>query len=215
MTRTRTIGGAIGAAVGVVLAVGGGALIAVDDHQRDRDGYFSTKTTDVRANGYAITSTDLGIDGVDGDLTRALTGRLRVRVSPAAGSPVFVGVGRTNDVDRYLRDVARSEVTDFDDDEASLRVKDANGGAPAGAPAQQSFWRATQQGSGTQTLDFKPRNGDWRVVVMNSSASPHVAVHMKLGVKTKVLLWLGLGLIGFGVATAAGGVMLRLSRPKR
>src|SRR5215207_5118723 len=72
MSNARTIGGAIGAGVGVVLALGGGAAIAVDGHQRDRDGYFSTKTTDVRADGYAITSTDLGIDGVDGDVTRAL-----------------------------------------------------------------------------------------------------------------------------------------------
>jgi hypothetical protein len=215
MSKTRTISGAVGAAVGVVLALGGGALIAVHGNHRDHDGCYSTKALDVRADGYAITSEDLGVDGVDGELARTVAGRIRVRVTPAAGAPLFVGIGRTKDVDGYLRGVARSEVTDFDSHGVSTRLKDRTGGAPEGAPAQQSFWRATKQGTGTQTLDWRPRDGDWRMVVMNSSGSSHVTAQMKVGVKTNVLLWIGLALLGAGVVTAAGGVMLRRSKPKR
>jgi hypothetical protein len=214
MSKTRTISGAVGAAVGVALALGGGALIAVQDSHRDHDGYYSTKTLDVRAHGYAITSEDLGVDGIDGELARTVAGRIRVRVTPATGSPLFVGVGRTKDVDGYLRGVARSEVTNFDSDGISTRLKDPAGGAPSGAPAQQPFWRATKQGIGTQTLEWSPRNGDWRMVVMNSSGSSQVTARMKVGVKTNVLLWIGLALLGVGVVTAAGGLTLRLSKPK-
>jgi hypothetical protein len=164
----------------------------------------------VRAHGYAITSEELGIDGIDGDLARTVAGRIRVRVTPASGSPLFVGIGRTKDVDSYLRGVARSEVTDFDSDGISTRLRDRTGGAPAGAPARQPFWRATKEGTGTQTLEWSPRDGDWRVVVMNSSGSSHVTAHMKVGVKTNALLWIGLALLGAGLVGAAAGMRLLL-----
>jgi hypothetical protein len=53
------------------------------------------------------------------------------------------------------------------------------------------------------------------MVVMKSSGSSHVTAQMKVGVKTNVLMWIGLALLGAGVVTAAGGVMLRRSKPKR
>jgi hypothetical protein len=215
MSKTRTISGAVGAAVGVALALGGGALIAVQDSHRDHDGYYSTKTLDVRAHGYAITSEDLGVDGIDGELARTVAGRIRLRVTPATGSPLFVGVGRTKDVDGYLRGVARSEVTNFDSDGISTRLKDQTGGGPEGAPAQQSFWHATTEGTGTQTLDWRPRDGDWRMVVMNSSGSSHVTAQMKVGVQTNVLLWIGLALLGAGVVSTAAGASLLLVSRKR
>ena len=50
---------------------------------------------------------------------------------------------------------------------------------------------------------------------MNATAAAHVSASVSVGAKTNLLLWLGLGSLLAGlVAGAAGGAMLRSSRPR-
>ena len=96
-------------------------------------------------------------------------------VSSAAsnnGKPVFVGIARTADVDRYLRGTAHTSVTDVDTSPFNARAT-ARVPPPSARPVRptQSFWAASARGTGRSTLTWDVRDGDWSVVVMNADAS--------------------------------------------
>src|SRR4051794_21123692 len=93
MSSTRTAG-LIGAAVGGALALGGAAVTAVHVSERDRDGYYHADTVRLRSDGYAATSKKLDVNGLDGDVERALAGDLRVRIDPEGARALFVGIAR-------------------------------------------------------------------------------------------------------------------------
>src|SRR3954452_10938858 len=145
----NSTGGAIALGLGAVLALGGGALLAADASERTRDGYFETSSERVHSSGYAVASERLDLGGL-GSVGEDLAGRLRVRVTPDVGAATFVGIARSADVDTYLDGVAHTDVTDLDD----VELADHAGGAPATAPQDQAFWRATSTGSGERTLSW-------------------------------------------------------------
>src|SRR5213082_2101769 len=91
------IGGGILATAGAALAIGGGAVLAIGGS----DGTFATGHHDVSSTTHALVSKVATIDGTR-DLTDAL-GQPRVRIDSESGKPVFVGVARKADVDRYLQ----------------------------------------------------------------------------------------------------------------
>jgi hypothetical protein len=106
-----------------------------------------------------------------------------------------------------LAGVARSEVTDVND--STVKYKQQPGGAPAGAPARQGFWQSASSGSRQVTTTWKVKEGNWAIVLMNANDTPHVSAAVKLGAKTNLLLWVGLGFLVVGlIAGGAGGAML-------
>jgi len=67
---------------------------------RDDDGYFTSDRRQLESATYALTTEDidLGIDQVDCSPDEVL-GNIRVQVD--SEKPVFGGIGRDSDVDRY------------------------------------------------------------------------------------------------------------------
>ncbi len=63
-------------------------------------------------------------------------------------------------------------------------------------------------GAGKVALDWKPRPGSWRAVVMNADNSRGVTADLKFGVRTSLLWWLGGGLLGVAAVVAAIAVAL-------
>ena len=182
------------ALLAALAVLGGGALLAVDSSERDDDGYFRDDPKSLTSAGYAASdSLEVGpLDGAETGIVDHVFGRARIEATPTSGKPVLVGVARRRDLDGYL-----------------------DGGALSGAPAAQDFWSATSVGSGRQTLDWRVREGDWVVAVLNADGSPHVAADVVLGAKTNALRWLGFGLLGAGVLALAGvAVSLRSSRQR-
>ena len=180
----------------------GCALVAVDRTQRDDDGYLMSPSRQLRTSTYAIVSESAELDtgGAEWALDTFL-GTVRIRSD--SDRPVFVGIGRSTDVDRYLRGVERDEVDDLDnggDPEYTGRP----GGAPAGPPGDETFWAASTSGSGEQTVEWNPEEGSWRVVLMNADASRGVTSDMSIGAELDSALWIGLGLLGLGALFAAG-----------
>ena len=92
-------------------------------------------------------------------------------------------------------------VTDFDHRDPTYSQR--AGGAPATPPGSQTFWAASATGSGEQTLEWKPEDGDWRAVVMNADASRGVSAEMSIGAELDAVLWIGIGLLAAGVLFAA------------
>jgi hypothetical protein len=208
-TASRVIGmvfASIGGLIGLALLVGGIAVLAAYLFDRD-DGYFSSDRRQLESATYAITSEDidLRIDEIDWAPDEIL-GDVRVRVE--GQEPVFVGIGRDSDVDRYLGDVARDELVDFDGDEPEFERH--AGGAPRAPPGEQGFWVAESEGSVEQTLTWDAEFGRWTVVVMNADAVRGIDVEADAGVKLDWAIWAGLGMFVVGLLMSVGAVAVIL-----
>jgi hypothetical protein len=200
------IGGAILATVGSVLALGGGGILAIGGS----DGTFKTGHNDVSTPTSALVSEVAKINGTH-EFTDAL-GQPRVRVNADAvkgGEGVFVGVARKADVDRYLAGAEIDKVMDFDIDPFSLDKSRVSGTVKPKPPATQSFWVAKSSGT-TAKLDWKVRDGNYRVVVMNVDGSRGVATQSSFEVEVPHLGTIATVMLILGLVTLAGGVALMI-----
>jgi hypothetical protein len=206
------IGGWILAVLGGLLVLSGIALVVIHLTQRDKDGYYTSSTRQVAAPGYAVTAERLHI----GDLPSVVSdvvGRVRVSATSSNGRALFVGIAPQKAVNGYLAGVARSEVTEVNGHTVKYRAH--TGRAPAGSPARESFWRSARSGRGQVTISWKVKGGNWAIVVMNANGAPHVSAAVKVGAKTNLVLWIGLGLLVAGlISGGAGGAMLLTSRSR-
>jgi hypothetical protein len=104
-------------------------------------------------------------------------GRVTVVATAAPDRQVFVGVGRSEDVEAYLGGAARADVTALEAD-GRLRVA-ARAGEPAlPDPAGADVWAASARGPGGATLTWPRVPGSWRVLVAVDGRSPPAAVTM-------------------------------------
>jgi hypothetical protein len=205
-------------AVLVLLALaplgGGATALWADRTQRDATGYVTTGAHRFSTTGSALVTepVDLGSPGVDWLYAPLLLDTVRIRVTPARpDSPVFVGIGPTDQVDRYLAGVGHTVISDFWSGSA-----EAVGGGSAGSdPAAQGFWVASASGPGTQVVDWQPTNGSWSVVVMRSDGRPGVDVTADLGATMPALPWAAWIGIVVGVALLVGGLLLVVGAVRR
>ena len=225
-TRRRSTGGRIGlivtgAVAGVLalgaLAFGAGALWA--DGEKNDQGYLATDSERFAAGTRALATEnlDVDLDGVDWLVDSGELGKVQLEVASQGDQPVFVGIARTEDVTSYLRGVDHTLVTDVDADPFEAAYQRESGNRRPAAPAQESFWAASTQGRGTQTLDWRVDDGDWSVVVMNADGSRGVAADVSAGAKLPFLDELGWSALGGGGALLIGAVSLIVlgARPPR
>jgi hypothetical protein len=212
--RSGWTGGRIATLViGVVLVLlslallgGGGTGLWAELTQRDA-GYVTTGVHEFSTTGSALATepTHLGSPGVGWLYSPALLGNVRIRVTPvSAGPALFVGIGRSTDVDRYLTGVNHTVISDF----FGNKVEAVAGGTPRSAPGTQHFWVASSTGPGARTLRWDPDSGSWTVVVMNANARPGIGVRADLGARMPAALWIAIGLLGAGAVFLAGGGLL-------
>lgn len=200
--------------IGLVLLLGGLGLIAAHAFARDGDGYYTTGTERLQSGSHAITAEqiDLGADPADW-APEDLLGTVRVRVESTNGRPVFLGIAREIDVNRYLLGVGHAELTGFTDGTPQY---DAHPGrAPAEPPRARDFWVAESEGSGEQRLDWNAETGIWSVVVMNADAARGISVDADVGAKIDWLIWAGVGLTVVGLVLTAAMVTLILVIARR
>lgn len=186
-----------------LLLLGGLALWA--NGQKDSDGFFSTGSERFAADTRALASEnlDIDLDGAESILDDEF-GTIRLEVTPRGGEPVFVGIARTTQVSRYLRDVAHTTVTDVDYSPFSASYRRQDGERRPAPPARQPFWAVSANGPDAQTLSWHVKDGDWSIVVMNADGSAGVRAEIKAGAKVPVLDEIGWGAI-------AGGTVLLLA----
>jgi hypothetical protein len=191
----------------VVILAGGGWALWMDRIERDDSGYVSIGTTELDTAAYAITS-DLQGDGPSWLYGSTLLGEARVRATSPGEQAVFIGIARTSDISRYLDGVGYATIEHFATGELTSTQE---GGAPSAPPAQLSIWAASAEGTGEQTLVWKPRDGDWSIVLMNTDASAGVSVRGDLGAKFPPLPWVAAGLLMAGAVLAVVGGWLLVS----
>jgi hypothetical protein len=116
---------------------------------------------------------------------------------------VFVGIAPANAAIQSLAHVAHAEAGDLGAQSSDFHVHP--GSAPVTLPGAQDFWVARTSGTGEQTLTWKVRSGNWRVIVMNADGTRGVASELSIGASFPHLLTIG------SAALAAGLLMLLLS----
>ena len=123
----------VGILAGIIafgLLVGGCALVAVDQTQRDDDGFLMSPREEFSSPTYAIVSesADLDTEGAEWALDTFLG---TVRIRSESDRAVFVGIAPAAEVDRYLEGVEHDVVTDLDGD---AEYVSRAGGPPASPP---------------------------------------------------------------------------------
>jgi hypothetical protein len=200
---------AIGSLLGLIalsLLATGAMGLWYDRTQRDA-GFVTTAVHDFSASGSALATvrTDLGPAGKAWLYAPALLNKVRIRVTPrSSDSQLFVGIGPTSEVDRYLAGVSHTVITDFFGNQA----KDVGGSTTESAPATQHFWAASTTGSGARTLTWNSARGSWTVVVMNADGRPGIDIGADLGARMPSLPWVALGVLVGGAVFGLGAALL-------
>jgi hypothetical protein len=216
-----TVAGAMVALLAVALLVAGGALLWANG-QKDADGFISSGSDRFSTSTYALATENLDVDG---DVPSWVAkpdryGKVRLRATPRADKPVFVGIARTSDVSAYLGQSPRATVTDLNYDPFRASYRTEGGTRRPAPPTAQRIWAASATGSGTQALTWDVKHGDWSIVVMNADGSRGVDAGVSAGANVPVLDELAWGTLGGGLLllVAGGGLMylgLRTPRPRR
>jgi hypothetical protein len=198
--------GAIGVAIALVLLVGGVfGLWALG--QRDDDGFYNAGPERLATPTSALATSDLDVDA--GAPSWVFDEAFAtVRLGATSAKPVFVGIGPTAAVRRYLAGARHAQITDVDTDPFRVTSHVAGGAGTLAPPAAQSFWRAQASGPGTRTLTWDVESGNWSAVVMNADGSPGVAAQTSVGAEVPSLKWVVIGTLIVGALFAVGGGLL-------
>jgi hypothetical protein len=200
--------------VSVVLLGAGGTVLWADLTQRD-GGYVTTDVRRFSTSGAALTTrpTDLGPAGIAWLYSPSLLDDVRIRVTPSdVGRPLFVGIGPSTEVDRYLEGVRHTLISDF----WGSTVRAIGGGSAVSAPDTQDFWVASDTGSGPRTVTWDLAEGSWTVVVMNADGRPGIGVvATDLGATVPALVWVAIGVLVAGGVFLVGGVLLMARATQR
>src|SRR4051794_39112465 len=139
--------GALLVLVALGLIAGGVSTVRAFDN-RDSGGFLMSGAHRIATPANALVSERLDIGSDWPFAGNVATGRIEARSSV----PVFVGIGPSDEVDRYVAGFAHTEITDVDTDPFRLTSHRVPGSAQAGAPGAQSFWRVQSSGAGTQSV---------------------------------------------------------------
>ena len=209
------LAGALLLLIGLGGAGAGGGLLWLEG-QRDAAGYVTTPADRFDDGGYALRfdAEDLSPAIDDWPWAQDILGDLRVDVSGADSRPLFAGIARTADVDRYLGGVPHRAYREYRPMAAGTHMRAVR---PPDTPGNLDIWTETATGTGDLTLDWTPRPGDWSLVVMNADATRDVHADIAVGATAPALVPVAVTVLSVGVAVLVGGaVLLALSaRPPR
>lgn len=179
------------------------------------DGYVMTSSERFSTGGHALATRTLHISA---DVPSFLYGRdwlgdVRIRGETATPArPLFIGIAREADVDRYLAGVAHAEVADISAKPFGTSYRPTYraraGGKPAAPPGRAKFWVAGVAGRGSQALTWSVKPGRWAVVVMRPDGSRGVSADLAAGAKLPALLWASITLFVLGMLALAGAAAL-------
>jgi hypothetical protein len=203
------ITGTIASLIAVAL-VAGGALALWGDSLKDDDGYLRTDTERFSADTRALATDNLDIDLGDADFIADSDdlGKIVVSAQSRDDQPVFVGIARTSDVERYLGGVPHTIVNDIDVAPFRADYERHSGNRHPVAPEHAGIWQASSQGTGKQSIDWEIDDGDYSVVVMNADGSLGVDADVSTGANVPYLDELGWSAIGSGAFALILGIGL-------
>jgi hypothetical protein len=209
--------GALAALLASALLAGGGAAL-YGQVQKDDDGYLTSEAHRFDTGTRALATENLDIDLGAADSLADDLGRVKIEAQSNDGKPLFVGIGRTSDVERYLDGVPHATVHDVEDGPFDSFHADTTrhaGNRHPVAPEHAGIWAASSEGSGKQATDVDFREGDWSVVVMNADGSLGVDADVSAGANLPFLDELGWTALGSGSFALVVGIALIVAGARR
>ena len=140
---------------------------------------------------------------------------MHLTVSSTSGDPVFLGIGPEVDVDSYLADASRRQISDL---VLPWKVTSAETGTATdtlAAPGEQTWWLKSVSGAGERTIVWPIPDGRYEIVAMNADGSPGVAVDATLGLEVGGAFYTTLAVAAFGLLLLLLGLLLLLWRRLR
>ena len=202
---TRFLPGGSLAVAGTLVALGGGGLLAAFG----TDGRLASGPHLLSTPAGAIVSSITNIKNTSGLATIAGQPTLRISAAPVQGTTAaFIGIGRAVDVDRYLAGVATQEVTDLTIEPYSITGTPHAGQADAGPPASQRFWVAQASSTRAAEINWKIRDGQYRVVIMNANGHGGFATTSAIALTIPNIARYALAGLLIGLLMAGGGTAL-------
>jgi hypothetical protein len=201
----RFLPGASLAVIGSLLAFSGGGLLAAFG----TDGELASGPHLLSTPASAVVSPIASIKHTAG--VASLTGHptLRISASPVQGTArVFVGVGRAADVNRYLAGVTTEQVTNLDVDPYAITGTLHSGRADALQPTSQRFWVAQANSTHAAKINWKVRDGQYRVVIMNANGQRGFATTTEIGITIPNIAAYSFAALVLGLLMAGGGTTL-------
>jgi hypothetical protein len=212
MTAPRILAaifGSILALTAIGLIFGGASLITAGA-LRNRDGVLWSNSYPLSSSRYALTASGVQIRDYPGDwLPRGLAD-VRIEVTPSSQKALFVGIGPSVEVNRYLAGVGRDVVADFGSGRPRFELRPVEGGPPAIRPSDQPFWVAKSEGLGTRSLSWLVEAGDWSAAILNSDGSTGIASSVRVGAYIPFVVPLGAAFLvaGFIIAILATALLV-------
>jgi hypothetical protein len=196
--------GSVLAAIGVLAAIAGGALMALFGSADTLSSGVQHVSTLTRA----LVSPAGSIQGTSGAQTVLGSVRLRITATPTRpGHQLFLGIGPASAVDRYLRGASYDVATNVSVAPFQLTVARHLGTATPAPPGSQSFWVAKASGN-HPTLTWTVASGSYRLVAMNTDAAAPVAFAGGLDLTVPHSFAIGIGLLIGGIVLIVIGIVL-------
>ena len=203
---------------GLGLGVGGAAVGFLNSRQASGE-FLSLPQELYQVDSNAMTTEPISVDENMG--SGKAVGTINVRGEAAApDQELFIGIGPTADVNRYLADVAHSELQDVTFEPFNAYFREFAGTAVPAPPVEQDFWATATSGSGQQEMSWDLDQGRWTVVVMNADGSAPVRAELQMGARSDLLgpvaaaMFVGAACLFLaGAALIVGGVLLRSRTP--
>ena len=208
----RFLPGGTLAVLGTLVAVGGGGVLAAFG----TDGRLNSGPHLLSTPAAAIVSSVAKIKNTSGVAAIAGQPTVRISVSPVQGTAgAFVGIGRAADVDRYLAGVTTEEVSGLSGDPNSISGVRHGGQANVRPPATQHFWAAQASSTRAAEINWKIRDGQYRVVIMSANGHGGFATSSAVAVTLPHIARYALAALLLGLLMAGGGAALLIRATAR
>ena len=202
---TRLVPGGTLALLGSLVAIAGGGVLAAFG----TDGTLNSGPHLVSTPAAAIVSSVTNIKNTSGVTTIVGEPTVRISASPVQGTAAaFVGIGLAADVDRYLAGVTAEEVSSLSSNPYSITGVRHGDQANAQPPATQHFWAAQATSTHAAKINWKIRNGRYRVVIMSANGHGGFATTSAIAVTLPHISRYALAALLLGLLMAGGGTVL-------
>ncbi len=140
----------------------------------------------------------------------ALTGWPVVAASASGGnaSGVFIGIGRSSDVETFLAGVAFDRVTDIEFPPFELGLSRVPGSMRATPPAVETFWVASSESTNDAQLRWRITDGEYSMVIMNADGAPGVITAARVQLVLPNTFPLSLAVFGVGLVVTSTGIVI-------
>ncbi len=194
--------------IGVGLLISGGAILWANTFMKDAEGFYTSRTVEVKRDSHAITSlpAEIEIDhlGKFTDWVEAIEVKLTAENNKDEG--VFVGIAPEDDLKNYLSGVKHDQIEELDLNhpvgKPEITYKNFSGTSSPDAPTGKDFWTDSASGTGKQVLKWGVESGTYSVALMNQDGSSGIDISASVGANVPVANNLGLWLTIAGLAVA-------------